>query len=280
MTYKTILVSLNDIDRLDKLLETSARLAVEDGAHIIGLYVVPGPMLYPTVGPYSSPEIFDGNTRYFEEHSPQAREKFETVMRRNGLASRWIEVKPVSPEISGTVNDIGRIADLVVIANANSDPGSGTEAGFVPNVVLGVGGPVLILPRREAPTRDFSQVVCGYNRSREAARAIHDALPILKKASDVRLVWVDPSKDEEAAGALPGADMAENLARHGVKATAESMPTTGINPAAALMTRARDLGAGLLVMGAYGHSRLREFVLGGATRQVLESLTIPLMMSH
>jgi nucleotide-binding universal stress UspA family protein len=74
--------------------------------------------------------------------------------------------------------------------------------------------------------------------------------------------------------------MAESLARHGVKATAESMPTTGINPAAALMTRARDLGAGLIVMGAYGHSRWREFVLGGATKHALAAMTVPLMMSH
>jgi nucleotide-binding universal stress UspA family protein len=280
MSYRTILVSLNEIDRLDKLLETAARLGAADDAHIIGLYVIPGPTFYPAVGPYTAPEVFDGLTRHFEEHSPRVRETFETVMKRNGLASRWLEVKAISPDISETVNDIGRIADLVVVGNADRDIGTGAEAGFAANVVLGVGRPVLVLPRMATGDLEFSQVICGYNRSKEAARAIHDALPILKKARDVRLVWVDPSKDEEAAGALPGADMAESLARHGVRATAESMPTTGTNPAAALMTRARDLGAGLIVMGAYGHSRLREFVLGGATKHALATTMVPLMMSH
>jgi nucleotide-binding universal stress UspA family protein len=276
MNLKIILASLNGLDRLTRLLESSTRLAVQYDAHVIGLYVIPGPTMYPGTGPYAAPQVFDATSRYFEESLPGVKERFEAAMKRNGLASNWLEVRAVSSAMSGTVSDVGRIADLIIIDAG----GSGVEAGFAADVVLGAGRPVLVLPRDQKGDLDLSQIICGYNGSREAARAIHDALPVLKRASDVRLVWVDPSKDAEAAGPMPAADMAECLARHGIKATAESMPTTGINPAAALMTRARDLNAGLIVMGAYGHSRLREFVLGGATKHALAATTVPLMMSH
>jgi nucleotide-binding universal stress UspA family protein len=122
--------------------------------------------------------------------------------------------------------------------------------------------------------------VCGYNGSKESARAVHDAVPILQKAKDVRLIWVDPARDSEAFGAPPGTAMAESLNRQGIKATAESMLSNGVNPAEAVMSKARELGAGVIVMGAYGHSRIREFVLGGATRHALSNLSIPLLMSH
>ncbi len=278
MAYRTLLVSLNDTEKLDNFLEAAARLGTEHDAHIIGLFVIPGPTIYAAAGPYAVPALFDALTRAFEEQAPRTRERFEGVMRRNGLASQWLEARAVTSDISETVNDIGRTADLVVIGNGGRD--GEVEPGFAASVVMGVGRPTLILPRNATAGLEFSQIICGYDRSREASRAIHDALPILTKAADVRLVWVDPSKDEQAAGPLPGADMAASLARHGVKATAESMPTTGINPAQALFTRARDLGAGLIVMGAYGHSRLHEFVLGGATRHALANIAVPLLMAH
>jgi nucleotide-binding universal stress UspA family protein len=107
-----------------------------------------------------------------------------------------------------------------------------------------------------------------------------DALPLLRLVKETRLVWVDPYKESEAAGSVPGAEEAAVLARHGIKAVAEPMMTDGYNAGEALLMRANDLGADLLVMGAYAHSRMREFVFGGATRHVLEHMTIPVLMSH
>jgi nucleotide-binding universal stress UspA family protein len=166
----------------------------------------------------------------------------------------------------------------VVVSEANREGKNGVEVDFVENVILGLGRPVLVVPGRTAAL-DTAQIVCGYNGSKEAARAIHDALPILRNAKDVRVVWVDPPKDRELA-APPGADMAESLQRHGVKATAQAVESNGANPAEAVMAKAREVGAGLIVMGAYGHSRIREFVLGGATRHALSNLAVPLLMSH
>jgi nucleotide-binding universal stress UspA family protein len=280
MTYKTILVSLNEIDRLDVLLELTTALAREHDAHVLGLYVIPAPAIYPAAGSYGIPEIFDSFTRYFEEQLRPAREKFESAVKRNDIAGQWLEIGARVPAISDSISEIGRIADLVVLSEPDRSADKGVELDLVENVVLSVGRPVLVIPQKSGRELKINQIVCGYNGSKEAARAVQDALPFLKKAEDVRLVWVDPSLERETAGPLPGADMAESLDRHGVKATMEPMPTNGINPAEALLTRARDLGAGLIVMGAYGHSRLREFVLGGATREALSTLSVPLILSH
>jgi len=280
MNYKTILVSLNEIDRLDPLLEVVAELASMEDAHVIGLYVIPAPAVFPAVGPYALPEIFDSWTKHFEDQRPLLKAKFEAAMARNGGAWQWIETRASVPGISDDVSEVGRIADLVVLSETDCSSIKGTELDLIENVVLSVGRPVLILPRRSPNVLDLNQVVCGYNGSREASRALHDALPLLKRAGGVNLIWVEPFPDDEPPGPVPGADMAESLDRHGVKVTAEAMSTNGINPAQALLTRAGDLGAGIIVMGAYGHSRLREFVMGGATREALSNLSIPLLLSH
>jgi nucleotide-binding universal stress UspA family protein len=276
MTYKTLLVSLNEIERLDAVLGLSASLAVDQHAHLIGLYVIPAPAVYPAVGPYVVPEVFDGLTRYFEEQSKDARNKFDAVLKRSGLPGQWLEVKALAPIISETVSEVGRIADLVVVSEANREGKNGVELDFVENVILGTGRPVLILPRKAALELNPNVIVCGYNGSKEAARAVHDAVPLLKKAKDVRLLWVDPASEAESSGA----EMAESLKRHGIKARAEAVESGGANPAEVVMAKARELGAGIVVLGAYGHSRIREFVLGGATRHALSTMTVPLLMSH
>jgi nucleotide-binding universal stress UspA family protein len=280
MTYKTLLVSLNEIERLDGVLQVAASLADEQKSHVVGLYVIPAPAVYPAVGPYVVPEVFDGLTRYFEEQSKGAKGKFDAAMKSRQLSGQWLEVKAMAPVISETVSEIGRIADLVVVSETNRDGRNGVELDFVENVILGAGRPVLILPRKTELALDTGVIVCGYNGSKESARAVHDAVPLLRKAGDVRLLWVDPERTAESSGTPPGTDMAASLHRQGVKATAESVQSKGVNPAEAVMMKARDLGAGVIVMGAYGHSRIREFVLGGATRHALSNLNIPLLMSH
>ena len=146
------------------------------------------------------------------------------------------------------------------------------------------GRPVLIIPRTGhfAPLGEgiVEKAVVGINGTRESARAMFEALPLLKRVKETRLVWVDPYRQSGEAGEVPGAEEAAVLSRHGLKAVAEPMMTDGRNAGEALLMRANDLGADLLVMGAYAHSRMREFVFGGATRHVLEHMTIPVLMSH
>ena len=277
MSYRTILLSLNEISRADAILDAAARLASAHGSHVIGLYVIPAPMVIAG-GPYSGAEIIDTFTKHFEEHAKPTRTKFEDVMMRNGIAFDWRVVRSHASTISQMICDESRATDLVIVSEIDRDATFGIELGLIEDVVLGSGRPVLVLPRTGGVV-PLNEIICGYNGTKEAARAIHDALPILKAAETVRLVWVNPSLDE-TRGDLAAADMAACLSRHGVRATVDPMPTNMENPFDALSARARDVGANAIVMGAYGHSRLREFVLGGATRQALSTTSLPLVMSH
>ncbi len=279
MPYRTLLVSLNELDRLDTVLGTASALAKDHDAHVTGVYVVPSPAVYPAVGPYVIPEVYDGLTRHFEEQTQSVKARFNEAMGRAGLASQWLEVRAVAPVISESVGEAARAADLVIASEINREGKNGVELDFIENLILHSGCPILVLPHKLMSAASFERIVCGYDGSKEAGRAIREAVPLLGKAQDVRVVWVDAPRQQDAAGA-PGADVAQMLRRHGVNVTAESVPGGGASAGEALAIRARDLNAGLIVMGAYGHTRLREFVLGGATRYALHHMSIPLFLSH
>jgi nucleotide-binding universal stress UspA family protein len=280
MSYKTILVSLNEVGRLNELVGAAVSLGRLTGAHVSGLYVVPAVQVYPSVGFEAAPQVFEGNRSFFREHAQRVRESFEEAMRREGLTHDFHLLDARTPVIAEEVIATGRCADLIVVSVTDPDEITGVERDFVEQVVMASGRPVIVLPHQGAAELSFKEIVLGWNGGREAARAAFDALPFLKAANRVRIVRIDPQKDPALRGSIAGADLAETLARHGVKAEAVGYPTDGQDEGQALIRCADDWGAGLIVMGAYGHSRLAEFIFGGATRFMLTRLTRPVLMSH
>jgi nucleotide-binding universal stress UspA family protein len=280
MAYKTILVSLNEIARLDSLNHAARRLGAAFEAHVAGVYVIPSVQFYPSVGLEAVPQVFEGHRTYFKDHSEEVRASFSAAMSKEGISFDAAVVEAQSPLIADELVARGRSADLIIISATNPDQATGVELDCVERVVMSAGRPVLVLPYKGKDTLDLGEVVVGWNGHREAARAAFDALPLLKLAGKVSIIHVDPQKDPEQRAGLPGADLAEALARHGVKAMAEGLKTEGVEAGQALLRKANETGAGILVMGAYGHSRLREFVFGGATSHVLGHLDRPVLMSH
>jgi nucleotide-binding universal stress UspA family protein len=124
------------------------------------------------------------------------------------------------------------------------------------------------------------RVLVAWNAGREATRAVNDALPLLEGAAKVTVLAINPHGGLRGHGEVPGADIALHLARHGVRAEASAIKSDDVEIGALLLSQAADLNADLIVMGAYGHSRLREVVLGGATREILRSMTVPVLLSH
>lgn len=280
MSYKTILVSLNEVGRLKELVAAAVSLGRDTGAHVSGLYVVPAVQVYPSVGFEAAPQVFEGNRSFFKDNAQRVRETFETVMKREGLTHDFHLLDARTPVIAEEVIAVGRAVDLIVVSVTDPDEITGVERDFVEQVVMASGRPVIVLPHQGNAELSFSEIVIGWNGGREAARAAFDALPLLKKAGRVRIVWIDPQKNPDLRGGIAGADLAESLARHGVKTEAMGYPTDGQDEGQALLRCADDWGAGLVVMGAYGHSRLAEFIFGGATRFVLTRLSRPVLMSH
>ena len=285
MTYRTILLSLNEVARLPQLLEAAVAVAQSQASksapvHISGLYVIPAAQIYPSIGFEAIPQTFDGTQAFFREHQKKIMASFNETMAREGLTYDFQAVESKLPVISDEVVAHARAADLVIVSATDASAPTGVEQDFVEQVVMGAGRPVLVLPHQGAGLAAIKDVVVGWDGGREAARACFDALPLLKKAASVRIVSVDPQKKPENRKSVPGADIAEALARQGVKAVAESYPTEGLDPGQALLRNASDAGSSLVVMGAYGHSRLSEMIFGGATKFVLSRHGLPVLMSH
>jgi nucleotide-binding universal stress UspA family protein len=280
MTYKTILVSLNEVSRLKETMAAAADLARGLDAHVSGVYVIPAVQVYPSVGFEAAPQVFEGNRTYFKDNAARVKSGFEEAMTREGLSHDFQQVDAHTPVIADEIVAKARSADIVIVSATNPDEITGVERDFVEQVVMSAGRPIIVLPYKGSTTIATDDIVLGWDGGREAARAAHDALPLLKLAKKVRIVRVDPQKDPSLRGSIAGADLAEALARHGVKAETQSFPTDGMDEGQALMRCAEDAGAGLIVMGAYGHSRLAEFIFGGATRFVLTRMTRPVLMSH
>ena len=202
---------------------------------------------------------------------------FEQACKAAGNTS--VETRLVGNEAADTVLLHARYSDLVIIGQADRSPGQGrTTQGFVEQVLLGAGRPVIIVPHSGKITSFGKRVLFAWDASREAARAASDAMPILSNADVVEVVVINPASSNEH-GPQPGTDFALYLSRQGVNAEVRSV-TSSMDVGNTLLSHAADFGADLMVMGAYGHSRLREWVLGGATQTVLNTMTVPVLMTH
>jgi nucleotide-binding universal stress UspA family protein len=271
---------LNEIDRIERLLDFAVEIADHQNAHILGLYVIPAVQIYPSVTIDLSCQVFEAYREFFKRHAQRVRDSFDNYMRRSGLRSEWCLVTGKTPLVADTVIDHGMAADLVIASQVDRSDSFGVELDFVERLVMGLGRPLLLVPNATTSRTLRSKVLIGWNGSREAARAAFDAIPLLQQAEAVTITWVDPQKTLEAPRTVPCAELATALTRHNVKTTAEGFPTAGLTAGQALKMRALDLGADLLVMGAYGHTRISEFVFGGATNFMLKNMSIPILMSH
>jgi nucleotide-binding universal stress UspA family protein len=195
-------------------------------------------------------------------------------MSREGLNFSFVQSDSASTLIADDVIQASRGVDLVVLMPPVDEAKGWIESDFAERVVMSSGRPVLLVPR--GGEFKFGEAIIGWNASRESARAAFDAIPLLKYCDVARIVAVDPS----SPGEVPGTELAEAFARHDIKAVTESYHTGGMEAGRAILQKGRDTGAALIVIGAYGHSRMRELILGGATREILTALDRPVLLSH
>lgn len=278
MGYKSILTILSDPRQLPQLDAAAALAAREDGhLSILNLAIDA-----TQVGYY-----FPGATPYaFQDTIDMVMEQAESLDRtvRQHLARfsdlRWSSEAAVA-QIGGIGNLVGmraRFSDLTVLARPYGD-GAPPETEAVVEAALFEGGcPVLVLPGNELPADPPATVLVAWNQSLEALAAIRRALPLLQAARQVEITIIDPRPDGE--GSEPGAALTQMLTRHGVRAGITVLARTAGTISDELNRRATEIGADLVVMGAYGHSRFRQAILGGATRNMLEKARVPVFMAR
>ena len=280
MSFKTILVHLDNTDRCAFRVAFAAGLARVHGSHVIGLLPTG---LYEGIIPADAIET--GMSDFIAESADYLRRRAEGIAegfrsRMSGPDALSFELRQVDGLAVDALVAHGRTSDLVVLGQEGGPGRTDTPSrGLVAAVMLELGRPVLVVPyagRFDAPPR---HALVAWNGSRESAVAIRCALPLLAKAGKVTLIALQrPNAPEHERRLLLG-ETTRWLERHGIRASTEQ-DASEIDMSEALLSRIPDLGTDLLVMGGYGHSRLRELVLGGLTRNILAHMTVPVLMAH
>ena len=286
MALRDLVVLLDGTGRDEAKLAVAVGLARRYDAHLTGLcpleLLLPGDTSFALSG---YPDLW-ALPEFAKKVEGEARTKaaliegpFRERLRREGLKGDWLlETGPLIQAVSRRC----RTADLVVIGQADPDhPLPPAARTLIEDILMTAGRPLLLVPYAGHFETIGTTVLIGWTPTRESARAVHDALPLLIPSGQVTVLTVELPGSTTDAEAVPAADIAEHLARHGLEVTAaRTVVSDGLPAADVLLDYASDLGADLLVVGGYGHSRTREMILGGVTRDLLRHMTLPVLMSH
>lgn len=277
MAIKDILVHIGGSARKN-CADLAASIAAKNEAHLVGLHVTGQPDIPPYIEAQLGAEVLDVQAKFAKDEATRSEALFTAAVEAQGVSSEWrvAEGDPLE-----NIQLHARYADIAIIGQANPDePGPAGGEDLAGRLALSLGRPVLAVPYAGSFDSVGKRVMVAWDAGRAAARALGDALPMMKDAEEVSVLSVNPETGPEAHGEVVGMDIAAHLARHGIKADAQHVQAHDMEVGAMLLSRAADFGADLIVMGAYGHARWRELVMGGATRHILEHMTVPVLMSH
>ncbi len=276
MSIGSILVQLDRDEGNTARIAMAVNLAKRHGAHLVGLFTY---FDLPESYPYAAEEhialkVLRRYEKATREAAVELRVEFEQGAGSAGLSHEWrmVEEKGRHPTLATQAH----YADFVVVSqDTHGVSESGRSFNLSEEVIMASGSPTIVVPRAGTFSEAIDRVVVAWNGSRESSRAVRDAMPILRAVDEVIVFSVNPDHDH-----LPSAEIANHLARHGVRTHVKHTIASDVEVGDAILNAVSDHAADLLVMGAYGHARLREFVFGGATRHVLHHMTTPTLLAH
>jgi nucleotide-binding universal stress UspA family protein len=246
-------------------------------AHLTAIAFVYDPIVPVSGTGYIPAEVIETQRSDNETAAKAAIDRFTTTAERAGLSADSVTISASFPGAGDQFGRIARRFDLAIVGQA--DPGtSAVEEIIAESTLFESGRPMIVVPYIQKSPLKLDRVMACWDGSRQAARAISDAMPLLSRAGQVELVIVDKERGKQDE--IEGADMGQHLARHDLKVDVKRVAGGDIDVADVLLSHAADNAIDFIVMGGYGHSRLREFVLGGVTHSILRSLTVPALMSH
>jgi nucleotide-binding universal stress UspA family protein len=281
MPVKDILVHVDDSARGKMRVSLGADLATRHGARLIGFGINPAIAVPAFVGAEIPVQIWEEQARQMDARLAAAAKLFAGQVERAGVPSEWRVLGDQVGDPAALVSISARYADLAIVGQPSPEGNVGSlSMDTVERVVLDAGGPVVVVPYAGTFTAMGKRAMLAWNGSREAARAARDAMAVLEKGASITVMEVNPKGKSRAERDVVGADIAAHLARHGYKCEVAHVIAEDMKVGDMILSRASDAGADLIIMGAYGHSRLREMVLGGATAYVLQHMTMPVLMSH
>jgi nucleotide-binding universal stress UspA family protein len=278
MPLKDLLVHVDHTRRSAARLDAAIALAAAHDAHLVGVYVLTHPHIPDFVRAQIPEEFIKSQAEAIVAFSEKAGKDFDSAVKRAGIKAEW---RVVEGQPEPVLSLHGRSCDLCMVGQRDRKEIEATADTELPDrLILSVGRPVLVIPSNGIYLVIGKRIMVAWDASRLAARAVNDAMPLLRRAESVSVVVVNSRHGEDARREISSADICLHLARHGVPSVARQTAVKSSNIGEALLLQAAEQDVDLLVMGAYGHARWRELVLGGATRHILAHMTIPVLMSH
>jgi nucleotide-binding universal stress UspA family protein len=274
---KDIVVNLGVGGKASPAGDYAVSVAATFDAHLAGIAFLFDPIVPVSGAGYILAEVIETQERDNEAATKAALQRFTAASTRTGVTA---EPLTLSASFAGVGEQFGRIArrfDLSIVGQAEPES-SGVEEIIAESALFESGRPVIIVPYIQKAPLKLDRVMVCWDGSRAATRAIADAMPLLQRAGRVEVVIVADERGKKDE--IEGADMGAHLARHGLNVEVNRTALGDIDVADVILSHAADAGSDFIVMGGYGHSRLREFVLGGVTRSIMRSMTAPVLMSH
>lgn len=273
MSYKTILLGLVAGDqRNEARIHTTMGFAASQGAHVTALYMIP-PFNIPVYAAVPIPS--DIADQYYADEEATAVpviEAFEAALKAQGDVTGEIQTTRTLP--LDALQDNASFADLIVLGQPHEEGYDPATDSLIGDIALSAGLPVLAVPRVGDYAGVAKNVLVAWTRRRESTRALREALPLLESAERVLVMRANPPDDGREA------EIGAYLARHGVKVDIKDVTVKDVSIADAILNTVSDEGCDLITMGAYGHSRVREYAFGGATRDILRHMTVPTLFAH
>jgi len=277
MTVKDIFVHVDAAKGNDARVEAAIELANQHGAMLTGVYVVSRPVVPAYAEVQISEDVLRAQASALREAAEKAQEGFLNIAKSKVHDAEWRCYEGVADSV---LTSEARTADVLIVGQHDPDEDIFPGGRDMPDhVILSAGRPVLVIPYTYQGEKIGNRILIAWDGSSRATRAVHDAMPFLKLAEQVTIMVANPD-GENRIGVEPGARITEHLKRHGVKATADHVINTDVKPGELLLSRAADMGADMIVSGAYGHSRWKELILGGVTDHLLDHMPVPILMSH
>ncbi len=276
---RDIVLQCDASESCDARLDTAFGFAEKCGAHLQAVFVMPNPVIpsyaegYSEVIPYNPKDQIERVARQAKE----AEEMFREKSVNHKVKTEWRIVEDGDYD---TILDLARYADIVLIPQLCARFGNNDKIFIIDRLLIHSGRPLIIIPDLNKRFPMDKNIMIAWDESHEAARAVHDALPILKNAKKIRAISISEKADDEDRFLITGHDLQEHLTHHSIKIGSAFLKRGNAQVGEKLLDAAMEFNADLIIMGAYGHSRLREIILGGATDYILRKATIPVLVSH
>ena len=278
MAIRDILVHLDDSKAAKARIDAALTLAQAQNAHVTGLVAVAAPSMPGYIRNSLPEEALAAQEEFLNEICERAADRFDKAASAAGVKYEIRSLRAPDADLAEAISVQARHSDLTVMGQEDENDPASLSREVAEEVLLASGRPLLLVPYVGLQRPIGKTVAIAWDGGREATRAVNDALPLIQNAENVVVMVANKGKRDESRD--PGSDIARYLARHDVKVDVQQLSAKEISIADALLDRMADIGADLLVMGGYGHSRTRELVLGGVTLKILQQMTAPVLMSH